>query len=69
VPGNLATSIDIDDLSAIGRTLRILGALSRSIGTNVLKQNAGVWPDSLNNLSMNGSLKRQPFKVGHKIGI
>jgi hypothetical protein len=69
VPGNLATTIDVDDLSAIGRTLRILGALSGGLGTNMLKQNAGIRSDSMNYLFVNSSLKRKPLKVGHKIGI
>jgi hypothetical protein len=69
VPGHLATTIDVEYFCAIGRTLRFLGALSGGIGTNVLKQNAGIRSDSLNYLFVNSSLKRKPFKVGHKIGI
>jgi hypothetical protein len=58
VPRYFATAINIDYLCTVDWALRILSAFSSCVGTNVLKQNAGIWPDSLNDLFMNSSLKR-----------
>jgi hypothetical protein len=69
VPSNLATAININYLCSIGWSLRVLGALSRGISAHVLKQDASIWPQTLNYFFVDSSLKGEPFKVGHEIGI
>jgi hypothetical protein len=69
VPSYLATAININHLGTISWAFGVLGALSCGIGAHVLKQDASIWPQTLNYFFVDSSLKGEPFKVGHEIGI
>jgi hypothetical protein len=57
VPSNLSASINVNNRCAIVRSLGILSALASGVNTFMLKQNAGIWPNALHYLLMDGSLE------------
>ncbi len=64
VPGDLAAAVDVDDRSAVERTLVRLGAASRGVDRRVLQQQQRVRPGALDPRGVQLALERPRLLVG-----